>query len=127
MQPSIPPKLGHRLHSTQVSFLRVRSLGKPSSSCPAGGCLYELGPFASALDAAQAHDRYSLLLYGLSAQTNFPPWGYLASEKEVVALAEAVHTVLAAKAVQTALVSSPPGEPPLAQEQSAALSGAPQR
>jgi hypothetical protein len=91
----------------------------------AGGCLYELGPFSSAVEAAQAYDRYSLLLHGLAARTNFPPWGYLAPDEEVFALLEAVQRVGAAKASQAGLLGSSLQLQVLEQEQSAALSGAP--
>ena len=54
-----------------------------SRCCAADGSQYELGPFSTPLEAAQAHDRYSLLLKGAAAETNFPYWCYLAPENEV--------------------------------------------
>lgn len=58
-----------------------------------GGKAYELGPFATEVDAAKAYDRYSMMLKGVAAQTNFPPWEHLASSAEVSALVEAVGVV----------------------------------
>lgn len=67
-----------------------------------GGRPYELGPFATELEAAKAYDKYSLLLHGVRAATNLPPWEYLATRQEVATLADAVHTV----ATQAALADS---------------------
>ncbi|KAI3438847.1 hypothetical protein D9Q98_001264 [Chlorella vulgaris] len=58
-----------------------------------GGSPYELGPFVSALEAARAFDRYSILLHGATAETNFPAWEYLASTSECQALVAAVTRV----------------------------------
>jgi len=63
------------------------------ASLDIGGKAYELGPFATELDAAKAFDRYSLLLKGVSAATNCPPWEHLASAAEVGAIIDAVEVV----------------------------------
>jgi hypothetical protein len=63
------------------------------ASLDIGGKAYELGPFATELDAAKAFDRYSLLLKGVAAATNFPPWEHLASAAEVGAIIDAVSVV----------------------------------
>lgn len=57
------------------------------------GKAYELGPFGSEVDAAKAYDRYSLLLQGVRASTNFPPWEHLASAQEISSLVNAVFAV----------------------------------
>ncbi|GAB4816114.1 hypothetical protein N2152v2_003160 [Parachlorella kessleri] len=59
-----------------------------------GGQPFDLGPFSTAREAAQFYDRYSLLLHGLLAKTNFPPSQYMAPASEVRVLAD---TVLAVK------------------------------
>lgn len=58
-----------------------------------GGRPYELGPFATELDAAKAFDKYSLLLHGVNANTNLPSWEHLATKQEVASLADAVQIV----------------------------------
>ncbi|KAL4519437.1 hypothetical protein Ndes2526A_g01953 [Nannochloris sp. 'desiccata'] len=63
------------------------------ASLDIGGKAYELGPFATEIDAAKAFDRYSLLLKGVLAATNFPPWEHLASAAEVGAIIDAVGVV----------------------------------
>jgi len=51
---------------------------------------YDLGPFASEFDAAKAYDKYSMLLYGVRAAMNLPPWEHLVSRQEVSTLVEAL-------------------------------------
>lgn len=62
---------------------------------PAGGTPYELGPFVSALEAARAFDRYSILLHGATAEVGCNGrwlWLYLADRASLFLRAPTAHT-----------------------------------
>lgn len=94
---------------------------------------YDLGPFPTEVAAARAYDRYTLLLHGFSAPTNFPPWTYLAAEPEVQAISEAVLAAARSKQEQrrsqsplTLLPAVPRQQPQLRQEEAGWDGGAQQ-
>ena len=91
-----PPQLVPAAMSNGVSS-RFRGVtlraGSFLATLDIGGKAYELGPFATEMDAAKAYDKYAMMLRGVAAQTNFPPWDHMASPAEVAALVEAVGVV----------------------------------